>query len=68
MHIPVYVVKTPFLTLFKSDMFQPSQGYQEGERLIYFSSKVNKMNYQILNSGNQQNIFTSKVVIMMIRI
>ena len=42
-----YIINTTLLTLYNSDVFQPSKSYRQGVRQVHFSSKVNKMIYQM---------------------
>jgi len=45
MHI--YIITTTLLTLYHSNMFQPSKGHPQVVQMIHFISKVNKVCYQI---------------------
>jgi len=41
------IIKAILLTRCHADMFQPLKGHLQGVQLVHFSSKVNKMSYQI---------------------
>jgi len=42
-----FITNTTLLTLFHSDMFQPSKGHFQGVRQMHCNRKVNKMSCQM---------------------
>jgi len=53
MNAHTYYYSTTLLTLHHSYVFQSSKDHPQGVQLVYFSSKANKMNYQMHSCGSQ---------------